>query len=66
MAPNGSIIDILANVRAPKKRNADAYRDDIRELAILHRLGLKHGVAILAVSHVKKGEEADWANKFMG
>jgi RecA-family ATPase len=60
------IIDILANVRTSTRRSGNPYHADIQEMTPLHRLALKHGVAILAVSHAKKGEAEDWTHAFMG
>lgn len=60
------IIDILANVRTQTRRSGNPYHADIQDMTPLHKLALKYGVAILAVSHTKKGDAEDWTHAFMG
>ena len=53
-APRLIIIDTLAKIKKPGARNGDRYADDYADVGEIKALADKHGVAVLAIHHVRK------------
>jgi AAA domain len=53
------IIDTLAMVRAPKKREESSYDGDYAAVKALRDVANQHGVAIVLVHHLRKAEADD-------
>lgn len=60
------IIDVLELIRTPKASNVSDYAHDYGELGPLQKLSNKYGVAIIVVTHCKKGRESDRINEISG
>jgi DNA-binding CsgD family transcriptional regulator len=60
------IIDTLAKVRHKRRANVGIYEDDYQALSGLKNLADRYGVAVLVVTHVKKGQEEDPINLISG
>jgi RecA-family ATPase len=57
--PRLVIIDTLAMVRTPKKRDESSYDADYGAVKELRDLANKHGIAIVLVHHLRKAEADD-------
>lgn len=57
--PRMVIIDTLAMVRSPKKRDESPYDADYASVQALRTLAAKHGVAIVVVHHLRKQDADD-------
>jgi hypothetical protein len=57
--PRLVIIDTLAMVRAPKKRDETSYDADYNAVKDLRALANEHGIAIVLVHHLRKQEADD-------
>jgi AAA domain len=57
--PRLVIIDTLAMVRGPKKRDETQYDSDYAAVLELRKLASEHGVAIVVVHHLRKMEAND-------
>jgi hypothetical protein len=57
--PRLVIIDTLAMVRAPKKRDESSYDADYAAVRELRALANQHGIAIVAVHHLRKADADD-------
>lgn len=60
------VVDVLASVRSPEKAN-QVYQGDYDTIRLLQQLASETGVAIVAVTHVRKGKaEGDPFEKVSG
>jgi hypothetical protein len=57
--PRLVIIDTLAMVKEPAKRNQTAYEADYASVVELRKLAAEHGIAIIIVHHLRKAEADD-------
>jgi RecA-family ATPase len=57
--PRLIVIDTLAMVRPPKRRNQDSYAADYAALSPLQQYASEHRLALVVVTHVRKMEAAD-------
>jgi DNA-binding Lrp family transcriptional regulator len=57
--PRLVIIDTLAMVRAPKKKEQTQYDSDYAAVLELRKLANKHGIAIVFVHHLRKADADD-------
>lgn len=53
------VVDTLAKIRAPRRRDSDWYADDMAFGASLQALAVRHGVALLVVHHLNRSGAAD-------
>lgn len=53
------VIDTLGKFRGPTPRNLNAYEADYAVLGLLQRWAIDRGIAVLVVTHLKKGLAAD-------
>lgn len=53
------VIDTLARVRPPRKRNSDIYSEDSQAAAEIQKVALRYHVAIVLVHHLRKAEDPD-------
>ena len=60
------IIDVLELIRTAKSSNVSEYAHDYNEIGSLQKVANKYGVAIIVVTHCKKGRESDWVNEISG
>jgi RecA-family ATPase len=57
--PRLVIIDTLAMVKEPAKRNQTAYEADYASVVELRKLSAEHGLAVIIVHHLRKAEADD-------
>ena len=60
------IIDVLELIRTAKSSNVSEYAHDYNEIGSLQKVANKYGVAMIVVTHCKKGRESDWVNEISG
>jgi hypothetical protein len=60
------IIDTWARFRPSRKQSGDIYTEDYTDLAILHSIAKKNGIAILLIHHAKKGTSEDPYDSVLG
>lgn len=50
------VVDTLARITPPRRKNQDSYASDYETMATLAGLAMKHNICILILTHVRKGE----------
>lgn len=61
-----AIIDTLARIRPPKKRNEDSYQADADFGAQLQKLAFERSLALVIVHHLRKAESEDVFERVSG
>lgn len=60
------IIDVLEKIRTSKSGSQSEYSHDYLEIGALQKIANRHKIAMIAVTHCKKGRESDWINEICG
>lgn len=71
MTPRLIVVDTIARIKGSGKRGQNAYEADSGIFSPLQEFALEKGIAIVAVTHLKKndrfsGTEQDWLEKISG
>lgn len=61
-----AIIDTLARIRPPKKKNEDSYQADSDFGAALQRVALDRGLSLVIVHHLRKADSEDVFERVSG
>jgi AAA domain len=60
------VIDVWTRVRPFTQNNSDRYQSDYEAASAVQALGVRHGVALVALYHTRKAESSDFVETVQG